>query len=203
MKTKTNKLGITEQNFRKLQQLTVEHVDEETRTVTLSATSEFAVKRYDWGNREYYMEILSHDPADVDLSRMNDGGPVLDRHFGDQIGVVEEMTIKDKRSYVKIRFSENPRADEIYKDVIAKIRRNVSAGYNLTGITKTEDPENGEGLKKVYFRWMPYEVSFEPVPADPTVGVGRSKENTQIELDLPQVETRKEREHNTTIIIQY
>ena len=29
---------------------------------------------------------------------------------------------------------------------------------------------------EIRFRWTPYEVSFVPVPADPTVGVGREIE---------------------------
>lgn len=171
--------------YRALQDFEPSAIDTEKRTVTLTGSSELAVERYDWESGEVYDEILSHDPADVDLSRMLDGGPVLDRHRGDQIAVVEAAEIRDGKSVFTIRFSSaTERARVIFEDVIAGIRRNVSVGYLKTEIVSSTRDENGR--RRVVFRWQPYEISFEPVPADPTVGVGREQAENTLKLDLPE-----------------
>ena len=171
--------------YRALQDFEPSAIDTEKRTVTLTGSSELAVERYDWDSGEVYDEILSHDPADVDLSRMLDSGPVLDRHRGDQIAVVEAAEIRDGKSVFTIRFSSaTERARVIFEDVVAGIRRNVSVGYLKTEIVSSTRDENGR--RRVVFRWQPYEISFEPVPADPTVGVGREQPENAQKLDLPE-----------------
>ena len=120
-----------ELNFR------AEVVDEEKRLVRLTASSEHPVLRYDWREGEYYDEILSHDSKDVDLSRLQDGGPILDRHRGDQIAVVRETgfakdATRDGKQCLEllVEFSKvTPRAQVIYQDVLDDIRKNVSVGY--------------------------------------------------------------------------
>jgi hypothetical protein len=176
-----NILGVNEET-RKLQNVDIAIIDEETRTVRFSASSEFPVERYDWRDGSKYMEILSHDPADVDLERMRAGGPLLDKHYGDQLEVVEKIEIKDKRLMIEARFSKNARPTEIFNDIVDKIRTNVSIGYNKTGIVSSK-AEKGK-LKEVRFAWYPFEVSMEPVPADPTVGIGRDLAAGKRELSL-------------------
>lgn len=169
-----------------------EIVDAEKRIVKLTASSEYPVLRYDWANGEYYDEILSHEPKHVDLSRMEDGGPILDKHHGDQVAVVETTPTftAEKKMELDARFSKvTPRAQIIYDDVEDGIRRNVSVGYTKTAIVSMDEPTKDNKLvrKQVRFAWQPFETSFEPVPADPTVGVGRSR-NGQDEpdaLELP------------------
>lgn len=159
-------------------------IDAEKRTVTLTGSSEIEVERFDWETGERYLEVLSHDPADVDLSRMLDGGPVLDRHRGDQIAVVEAAEVRDGKTHFTMRFSSaTERANVIFSDVVAGIRRNVSVGYMKTGVVSQERTE--DGIQRIVFRWQPYEISFEPVPADPTVGVGREASGKNV-LDLPE-----------------
>lgn len=159
-------------------------IDPEKRTVTLTGSSEIEVERFDWETGERYLEVLSHDPADVDLSRMLDGGPVLDRHRGDQIAVVDAAEVRDGKTRFTCRFSSaTERANVIFSDVVAGIRRNVSVGYMKTGVVSQERTESG--VMRIVFRWMPYEISFEPVPADPTVGVGRKASGKNV-LDLPE-----------------
>ena len=79
-------------------------IDEEARTVEFPFSSETPVNRGYLGN-----EILDHREESVDLSRLKDAGPLLFNHDRDKpIGVIEDAWLKNKRGYVKVRFSDNP-----------------------------------------------------------------------------------------------
>ena len=133
-----------------------------SRTFEFPFSSEYPVKRY-FGN-----EILSHDDGAADLSRMNDGGAVLFNHdMNKPIGVVESAYIKDKRGYAKIRFSRNKFASEVLQDVQDGILRGISFGYQINDIDETEDGMLARS-------WSVHELSVVTVPADPTIGFGRS-----------------------------
>lgn len=137
---------------------------EDERTVEFSFSSETPVKRW-FGN-----EVLSHDSAAVDLGRMNDGAPVLFNHDPDRvIGVVERAWIdgEKRRARALVRFSRNAFAEEVLADVRDGVLRNISVGYSID--TAEERNEN-----IVITRWQPHEVSVVSVPADPTIGIGRS-----------------------------
>ena len=67
-------------------------IDAEARTVELAFSSENPVER-SFGN-----EVLSHDEGAADLSRLNDGAPLLLEHDrAQQIGVVERAWVDDER----------------------------------------------------------------------------------------------------------
>ena len=135
-----------------------------SRTFEFPFSSEFAVKRY-FGN-----EVLSHDEGAADLSRLNDGGAVLFNHdMNKPIGVVERAYIdpEDKRGYAKIRFSRNKFASEVLEDVKDGILRGISFGYQINDMEEMED-----GMRAT--NWSVHELSVVTVPADPTIGIGRS-----------------------------
>jgi len=141
----------------------------EDRTFEFPFSSEYPVARY-FGN-----EILSHEPKAADLSRLNDSAPLLFNHNPDRvIGVVERAYIdgKRRRGYARVRFSRNAFAQEILSDVKDGILRNVSFGYS---IDKMEERGSGDFVATA---WSPYEISVVSVPADKTVGIGRSLEPT-------------------------
>jgi len=141
----------------------------EDRTYEFPFSSEFPVARY-FGN-----EILSHEGDAADLSRLNDGAPLLFNHNPDRvIGVVERAYIdgKRRRGYARVRFSRNAFAQEILSDVKDGVLRNVSFGYS---IDKMEERGSGDYVATA---WAPYEVSIVSVPADKTVGIGRALEPT-------------------------
>lgn len=155
-------------------------LDEETRSVEFSFSSEFPVDR--WFGRE----VLSHEPGAADLARLQDGGQLLFNHdMNDYIGVVERAEIRaDKRGYVAVRFSKNERADQILQDVRDGILRNVSFGYQIQDMKLARKGENGPD-EYIATRWTPYEVSLVTVPADPTIGVGRAAdEDTDREFEF-------------------
>ena len=120
-------------------------------------------------------EILVHTAEAIDLSFLNSGtAPLLDSHdrwtgLKAQIGVIKRAWLENRRIYVEALFSEKPEADAVYRDVLAGIVSNVSVGYDVTEITKDE-------VNNRYFvvKWKPMEASFVPIPADATVGMGRS-----------------------------
>ena len=134
------------------------------RTYEFPFSSETPVARY-FGN-----EVLSHETKAADLSRLNDGAPLLFNHDVDRvIGVVEMARIDEKlkRGYARVRFSKNEFAQEVLADVKDGILRNVSFGYSI-------DTMEERGGNFVATAWSPYEISMVSIPADKTVGIGRS-----------------------------
>lgn len=142
-------------------------VSEDERTIEFPFSSEYPVARY-FGN-----EVLQHDMRSADLSRLNDSAPLLFNHDPDKvIGVVERAWIdgEKKRGYATVKFSRNAFAQEVLTDVRDGVLRNVSFGYAIS-----EMEQRGSG-DFVATSWAPYEISVVSIPADPTVGMGRSLE---------------------------
>jgi len=154
----------------------------EERVMEFPFSSEYPVERY------FGKEVLSHEMNAAILDRLNDGAPLLFNHDPDRVlGVVERAWVdgKKKRGYAKVRFSRSKAAQEILDDVCDGILRGVSFGYQI------DDMEERDG-SMVATRWSPYEISVVSIPADPTVGVGRSlipeetmqPEETKIEAEV-------------------
>lgn len=144
--------------------------DIEARTVEISFSSETEVARW------YGFEVLSHDPGAADLSRLNDAAAVLWNHnWDDMRGVVDSARISDERKgRAVVRFSKNPLGDQLLRDVSDRIITKVSVAYFIGAAQLTE--ERGDDQVWTVTQWQPYEISFVSVPADPTVGVGRSSD---------------------------
>lgn len=168
-------VDLTARNIEAVEQRSLEFergtVDKEARTVELSFSSELPVQRW------FGEEILDHAPDSCDLTRLNSGGPVLVEHNrGDQVGVIESAKIgQDRKGRATIRFGRSNRATEIFNDVVDGIRRLVSVSYEIKDMVM-EKSQDGKETYRVT-RWLPFEVSFVSVPADPTVGVGRAHNN--------------------------
>ena len=179
-------------------------VEESTTTgLTFSFSSEAPVERW-WGR-----EVLMHDDGAMDLARMNDGGPWLWNHNRDVVlGVAEKAWLgPDKRLYVKTKWSPNTteKGTEEYKrrrDIEAGITRNVSFAYEINDV---REASNGD-MQVV--AWNVLEVSSVSVPADQTVGLGRSHDSTDtdtapptqpeaIEATTPTLETKQTAERGT------
>lgn len=152
----------------------VRFTTEENGNIIFPLSSEEPYKRWYWEHGELD-EILSHDKKSVDLTFLNSGhAPLLDSHrthngLAFQIGVVRKAWLEDDRVYVEVSFSNRDEAQAVYEDVKAGIISNVSVGYE---ITKYEIDEKAKTFTAT--QWKPREASFVPIPADPTVGVGRS-----------------------------
>lgn len=127
-------------------------------------------------DRGNYIEVLSHDANDIDLSRAP--LPLVVQHKTDMlnIGVIEDLTIAGGKLRGNARFGTSELALQILADVKAGIIRSLSVGYQLT----KELAHVGQVIK---FAWTPYEVSVVGVPADAAAGFNRSysKGNTQMQ----------------------
>ena len=164
-------------------------VDREARTVEVSFSSET-----DTVERWFGIEILSHDPGAVDLSRLNNRAPVLWMHdWEDQRGVVEPGSARidaDRKGRAVLRFSRNDEGEELLRDIEDQIITKVSVGYLPTGMKLIEERDGVDVF--LVTNWQPYEISMVSVPADDTVGAGRK-------LEIPQEEQQHETTEHSTI----
>ena len=143
----------------------------ESRILEFSMSSEYPVERW------YGREILSHKEGAINWERFADGGPVLTDHdswsVDRMVGVVEKAWIDKKKARVRVRMAEDdPRADMVLSKIRQGIIRSVSVGYRINEFT--EKKLEGSAKEVTATLWTPYEVSFVAVPADPSVGVGRT-----------------------------
>ena len=146
-------------------------MDKETRTLELSFSSEMPVERW------FGFEILDHSKGSMDMERMSSGAALLVEHDrGDQVGVIERAWIEDKRGKASVRFGNSARANEIFQDVVDGIRRLVSVGYRVQKLVTEKIENEVETLRAM--SWKPMEISIVSVPADHTVGIGRSESQT-------------------------
>jgi HK97 family phage major capsid protein/HK97 family phage prohead protease len=136
----------------------------EPQRISFSLSSETPVERF-YGN-----EILIHSKDAVRLDRLTRNAmPLLFNHNPDDvIGMVDAGNVRDKRLFVDAHLFDTERA----KEVGAMLRgglRNVSVGYRIHNAeedSKTSDVRVTD--------WEPYEASVVSIPADQSVGFGRS-----------------------------
>lgn len=170
-------------------------IDVEKRTVSLAFSSEEPVQRYS------YIEILDHKPESIRLGRMRGGGPVLvDHNPADHVGVVEEVSIdSDRKGRAVVRFGKSARAEEIFRDLADGIRLHVSVGYRIY-----KEEEIGRDTANPTLRavdWEPLEISIVSIPADASVGIGRSEPDKPAgeppakpeERKMPEIEKKDEK----------
>jgi HK97 family phage major capsid protein len=162
--------------------LTREAVDEEKREVTLSLSSEEPVERF------FGIEVLGHDPTEIDSSRLEASAPWLWMHdWLDQRGVIASWEVKDKKLRVKVRLSRNPKGEELLRDMVDGITPNTSVGYMIEKVKEVTPKDAPRDAPRVFrvVRWMPYEGSSVTVPADITVGLGRSMNDQATPQERP------------------
>ena len=168
------------------------------KTVRLSVSSEepyFRSFMWDARKKDWISgyEVLGHAEGEIDFTRMKDGLVIQDTHYGDQIGLMRNPEIKDGKLCGDVEFCCGERAQEIMRDALAGLRRNMSIGYRVKEYKLIGEAEDGEAIYRAV-KWMPHEASFVNCPADATVGVGRNlaeDEETKTAA-IPAVVTNKE-----------
>ena len=152
-------------------------IDEAARTATLAFASEQPYERW-WG-----IEILDTTATAMRQGRLRGGANLLcDHNTRDVVGVVESVEIgADRVARAVVRFGKSARAEEVWQDVKDGIRRNVSVGYLIHQAVLVETKDGLDTYRVT--DWEPFEVSLVSVPADPTVGVGRSLHSASTTAD--------------------
>lgn len=149
-------------------------VEGKDRTFRLSFSSE---EPYD---RWFGPEILEHTDEAVDLTRLNTIGVLLYNHDRDAvIGKIEKAWLENGRGEAEITFDSDDESEKIYQKVKGGTLKGVSVGYvvdEFEEVMPGKQSKDGKyvGPCSVAKSWTPYEISIVSVPADPTVGVGRS-----------------------------
>lgn len=180
---------------------TIDHVDTDSRTVELSFSSETPYGRW-FGD-----EILCHDEECINLERFNNGlGTLLFNHDRDAVvGHIEKVWLEDNRGKALVRFDTDEQSETIFQKVQSGTLQGVSVGYAINRYEVLEDKDtkstNGRfnGPAYVVTDWEPLEISIVSVPADPTVGVGRSAEEIHTSIDTQEDNTRMDQEKNLEV----
>ena len=143
-------------------------IDEETRTVKMALSSEEPVAR------SFGTEVLDHTREAIDLSFLASGrAPLLLDHDPEkQIGVIKSVQLDEnaRRLRAEVRFGKGELAREAFSDVVDGIKANISVGYSIDKMERDVDDKETYRAKS----WKPVEASLVSIPADMTVGVGRS-----------------------------
>lgn len=169
-------------------------VDTDKRTVEVVFATETPVqrRRYEgWERVIDFEEILTISKAAIDFTRLNSRAPVLDSHARystrSQVGVVEKAWIDGKEARALLRFPTlgiDQEADRLFALISDGVVSNVSVGYTLQKIKVVEPEKRGEMQKVIALRWMPTEISFVTVPADPASGVRADDGKHLYDLEL-------------------
>lgn len=119
-------------------------------------------------------ETLGHKKGEVRMDWFKSGNaPLLWMHDRErQIGVIVDANLSKKSMSVSVKFGTNEKALEVKRDVDAGVIKNVSIGYNVNSYEQVEGTEFKEHYRAT--DWEGLEASFVSIPADRTVGVGRS-----------------------------
>ncbi len=147
-------------------------INTEARTVEFSFSSETRdVVRW------FGIEVLGHAPGEVRLDRINMAGPhLVDHNTRDQVGVIEKAWLDEttRKCRAQVRFGQSARAQEIFQDVTDGIRPNISFAYDVYKYILEEEGRNGTPDVLRAIDWEPLETSTVAIPADVSVGIGRS-----------------------------
>lgn len=155
--------------------------EDNSRTIEISFSSELPVERW------YGSEVLSHDEGCIDLQRLTDVGVVLFSHGRDAnygkmpIAKIERAWLDsvNKKGRAEITFDDDEDSEKVFQKVSKGFIKGVSFGYTVSNweeVAAGKKSVNGrfQGPAYVGLKWEPFEISIEPTPADPQVGVGRS-----------------------------
>lgn len=168
-----------------------EFIDIEARTAWIAVSSEEPYAR------PFGIEVLEHSEQAIDLAFLSSGRApfLLDHDPSQTIGVIEsvELDSNARRLRARVRFGKSALADEIFQDYVDGIRSNISVGYSIDKMELSQKGVNGAANTYTATRWRPVEASSVAIPADTSVGLGRSAETSHItvtsneEIPMPEV----------------
>jgi HK97 family phage prohead protease len=144
-------------------------IDVENRTIEVAFVSETPVSRII--DDQVYYEILLCNPENVNMSRLNNNGPVLFNHDRDKLigAVVNARIDADKVGRATLKISAAGLGSTMFAMTQEGILNKISIGYNIYDYRM-------EGNNIIVTDYEIYEISLVTVPADDTVGLGRSQD---------------------------
>jgi HK97 family phage major capsid protein len=153
--------------------LDLHRADSAAMTIPCSLSSEEPCTRT-WG-----IEVLGHNPEEIDLSRAVNGTiPMLASHDYEEIprpGNVEKIRVQNGRLRGVLRFAPTDRGRELWTAVQDGFLDGVSVSYRLNELKQTGmDEPTGLPIYRAT-NWTLLEASVCNLPADHTVGIGRSR----------------------------
>ncbi len=161
---------------------------ETDNSVELIFTTGASVRRVSWLDGAYD-EILDVTPAAVKLDRLNAGAPFLDTHDAYDLSrvlgsvVPGSARIEKGKGYARVQLSDAPDV----ASPVAKIKegtvRNVSVGYRVLRVEKTEAAKGAVPIHRV-LEWEPLEISAVPIPADPGAQVRAGTETFPVIIEI-------------------
>jgi HK97 family phage major capsid protein/HK97 family phage prohead protease len=161
-KQRPEKLGPQTRSF----QIRDVKVDTNTRTASFSFSSEEPIDMW------YGTEVLSHAKGAMRAGVRQENMPLLYNHdMDDLLGVIEDISIKGGRGVTTVRFGKDERGEWAMNQYADGILRNASFLYR---VFKYEVDEEDDPDRITATDWEPYEISLVTIPADATVGQGRT-----------------------------
>jgi phage head maturation protease len=170
-------------------------INRDERTVTFPFSSRRPVVRWAWYENEYpegtsrqFEEILSHQTSAWNLERVTQNVcPHLKNHDRNQkLGQVKSCIFDGERGFATSKLRQTPEADQFLTDLEDGTAGGISFGYSVNQyrvVSPAEYEYDDEGYRKVKKMAVLeatdielYEISSEEIPADPTVGFGKSSE---------------------------
>ena len=159
--------------------------NEESKFVEFSFVSETPHRRIDWESWELIDEVLVCDSSAIVGSRLESGLiQYLWNHHPDKVrGVIESINWKPQKGFAKAKLSRSPESEQLYKDIQDGIIKGISVGYRVHKYeVLSEAVWEGDRWDAVLvtpkqvraIEWEPFEISATSIPADATVGIGRS-----------------------------
>jgi len=151
-------------------ELTASSFDENANTIDVIFTAGATVRRMSWMDGPFDEELIVNKNA-VRLGRLNAGAPFLNTHndwdLSDVIGSVTpgSARIDAGKGYATIQLTRRPDAAGVVQDIRDGVIRNISVGYAIHTVEKTE--RDGQVPLHRVIDWEPMEISAVPVPADP------------------------------------
>lgn len=172
---------------------------EDDLRIDLSFASDIPHPHFSYKLWDFIDVKLAIDNKSIRTERLENGMAVLMGHdswdWRSHVGVVRSFSIDEKDGKIRatVEFSDSADGRQIYREILKGIRPNVSVGFSIHKLVLEEENEDGNDLYRAD-DWEPFELSIVSIPADISVGVGRSAElskPTKSEIQIMSKETEK------------
>ena len=145
------------------------------RTLEFSFASDEPYRRW------FGYEVLGMKEGEIDLSRMQDRAPMLLDHRNEveyQIGVVEKVWLDGDKAKCRVKLfdgygPQGSRATSFLNVLEQGAGGKISVGYVVNEYKPMDEKIDDTPVQRAV-NWTPMEVSAVAVPADDSVGVGKS-----------------------------